>query len=526
MQVSPSRWYRPAILVAVVALGLLWPAVVNGGPFWFPDTTTYIRGADAAVAALTGQQTEWSDRLVSSASRASAASATPAAESAFVPTRPVITGRSIYYGFLLYLPMRIFGLWGAIALQALLVAGILTACLAAAARALGANPRVAVPACALVLLALTPLPYFTSMLMPDVYSGMTILTLVTVICFWDTMRGLQRVLLVAASAAMATFHTTHVLLAVVIGAAGLLFLARRHWVRVGVVAAPVIAAIVAGNAFTYGVRAQLGQTPLSPPFLSARLTASGPGTEFLRTHCDSPVGEFALCAYRERLPLDSDSFLWSSRADNGLFQIVGPAEQRRIASEDKAFFLAVLCADPAGFLRSSAQSVADTVTTFDLLGFNYTQGKGAVILDKLPPGPAAQMSASRAYAQDMPTAFAVRATVALTVLSLIATVLLAMSASRIPNGAAHTVRRYLFLTMIAVFANAVICGTLSKATARYQMRLIWLLPAVTVMAGAARRGPGVARATPASGRSDAAHPLVDHVRNQDEHAGVQSKQDQ
>ncbi len=122
-----KRFSRLAILIVATAL-MLWPALVNKGPFWFFDSSSYIRVADAAVVYVTGYQSGWSDRLEVARGQDVADSA--AKDAAKVePTRPVLLGRSIYYGFLIFLPILAFGPWGAIVLQAFIsVALIAFAC--------------------------------------------------------------------------------------------------------------------------------------------------------------------------------------------------------------------------------------------------------------------------------------------------------------------------------------------------------------------------------------------------------------
>ena len=46
------------VAAAASILLLCWPALVNGGAFFFPDTGTYMREADTAFHELTGWQSE------------------------------------------------------------------------------------------------------------------------------------------------------------------------------------------------------------------------------------------------------------------------------------------------------------------------------------------------------------------------------------------------------------------------------------------------------------------------------------
>ena len=493
--------------MALAAIAFLWPAALNGGPFWFPDSSTYIRAADTAVVTVTGSTSEWSDRLVrvpapparsetaATASAASGSSEDRAGASEWLPTRPVLTGRSIYYGMLIYLPMRLFGLWGGVIFQSLIVAGLTVGSLFVGARTARADPRLVVAVAVAILTLLTPLPFYTSMLMPDIYSGVLILVLATVLCFWESLSAKARILLIGASAAIATFHTTNILIALAMAGAAFLVLGSRKKSRLRpiLVILPVLAVALAGEmAFSHAVKSQLGQEPLSPPFLSARITASGPGTAYLHHHCTGAPDDFALCAHRDRLPLFSDDFLWSEETDTGLFQLVDSREQRRISKEDKAFFLAVFADDPASAVFASAESFVRQLSYFDLENFNYSDLLKSLAPGQLPAAAEAQFRASRAFDGRIPVAFTVAATVAVTLASIATIGILWVRSVRSREGFLPMTLRYALLIVLGVLANALICGALSKPGARYQMRLIWLIPAaavVTAFAGRRSLGP-------------------------------------
>ena len=48
-------------MLVLFGLLLVWPAVLNRGPFLFPDTTAYLRSVDAAVVRVTGHRSAWSN---------------------------------------------------------------------------------------------------------------------------------------------------------------------------------------------------------------------------------------------------------------------------------------------------------------------------------------------------------------------------------------------------------------------------------------------------------------------------------
>ncbi len=478
-------------LIALTALLLLWPAYINGGPFWFPDTSTYVRSADAATVVLTGSPSEWSNRLKVGDDGPVASSANPVVVSEqraqLKPTRPVLAGRSIYYGFVIYLPMRFLGPWGAVVAQALITASILCYCVGVALRDRATPPFVAL-ATAGVLLFLTPLPFYTSMLMPDVYSGLIILTLGTLIASWEKLATAERLILLAISGVMASFHSTNLLLALSIGTFGAIpYLQRRLGWRPLLIATPVFAiGLLSGTVFSMAIAHSLHEQPIRPPFLSARMIAAGPGTEYLQKTCAKDSEAWGLCPYVKKLPLESDSFLWSEDSKTGVFQLASAERQRRLSREDMPFFLAVVRQNPWNVIRVSLISTWKELTSFDLMNFNYPAEKVDELSTKYPPRIAQSIAWSRAARHSMPTSLAVAASIATTLLSL--TILAVFWLRRRQLRVGVNDFNLPLLLLLGVLANAAICGALSGPHARYQMRLIWLLPlAASVVVSVAAR---------------------------------------
>ncbi|TCJ32806.1 hypothetical protein [Parafrankia sp. BMG5.11] len=484
------------LLVSWGTLALLWPAAINGGPFWFPDTSNYVRAADAAVVYATGQRSEWSDRLAAGTNQPvmtnSAQESLPTSFGKVTPTRSVYAGRSIYYGFLLYLPMILVGSWGAIFLQSLITAGTLFYVGRILARVLygKASPKLMWVLGGLTLV--TPLPFYTSMLMPDIYSGLLILTMSVVIAFFDRLTRVERWVFVLASALFVTFHTTHLLIAAAVAAVGLLAAVfGRMQLRPLALAVPVLV-IGAGSiaVFNLAVEMALNAKPLSPPFLSARLTAAGPGTDYLRRNCDADSEPFLLCRYLHRLPLESDSFLWSEDLQTGLFQNLSYEDQLTMASQDKTFFITTLSDDVLGFASVAVSSALEQLSSFDLENFNYPERRGKELFEKYPTRIAEGIAETRAAQRNMPIAPFVWLSVlsTLAALGVVAAIYLRSERAKtekIPKELWY----FVVLVVLGVLANALICGALSGPHARYQMRLIWIVPFASVVLLAAYRRP-------------------------------------
>ena len=71
VDMTASRAGNPSFLRRVLfhfacVLSLAWPALINGQPFYFPDTTAYVRSADIAVYIFSGHRvrTAWTEHYL------------------------------------------------------------------------------------------------------------------------------------------------------------------------------------------------------------------------------------------------------------------------------------------------------------------------------------------------------------------------------------------------------------------------------------------------------------------------------
>jgi hypothetical protein len=452
----------------VAGILLLWPALYNHQPFFFPDTTAYVRCADAAVAKLTGVQSVWTQPP-----------GTDSTDSA-LPDKTVLAGRSIYYGALVYLGDRAGGEWLSIVIQA----GLLVLALFGTLKAfdLGRWPYLVVLVAALS--AFTLLPLYVSFLMPDVFTGLDLLACgMLLTCDFGESRMLT-VAWFALLAASLTFHTTHALLALLMFVVGLLvYLWRRPLVVPrGLLAIGVAlgVAYLCGMAFTMAVTKLVGQPPLTPPFLTARLIDDGPGSDYLRHSC--PESGFLACRFVDRLPLLSDDFLWSKDSATGAFGISGPEVRRGLSREQYRFALAVLVHEPLRLTVASLVNAAQQVFMLKAFEFGYTPAEKALFAQKLPQIYFAAMQSTPAYLGQLPLVY----------LDSVSYVSTALGAGCLVffwfKGRFHQVRRLrqfarlVYWVVFGVMANAVVCGVMSGPHDRYQARVAWLLPALALIA--------------------------------------------
>ena len=463
--------------VGAGAVLLLWPALVNGYPVVFSDT--------AALEAMGLQPTIGWDK-------------------------PWV------YGPLSVLFHAGLSLWGVALAQAL----ALSAMVWLAGRTVGLRGGVWHGVVCCVLAAGSAVPWFASFIMPDVFAPLTVLSLFllgwggdvrrergdgvpptmaeldpanhagpvgdvdwasgkallgTERCHmprrvdakvepWHDDWGIAAVALLAAIAIAS--HLTHLVIAA--ACLGVVLLTRPR--RFLLCAAPLAAALawlVACNAVGNGA---VAVSPYGSVFALARLQADGPAVDYLHTVC--PQAKLRLCHWVDRLPMDSDAFLWDPDGPmwGGGF---GPT---LLAPEAAALVRATVAFEP---LQVAVDAARNTLRQLgrnrvgDTLGPQYLDATvGLLLRTYFPAAEQARFARSRQVAGTLPAA---------------AIPLAGLRAALLAAGAAGTLaatlawRRWPALAGLAglvlagVLANAFATGALSGPHDRYGARIAWLV---------------------------------------------------
>ena len=503
MRASALAALRGWGLAALGAALLMWVAVVDGRPAVFSDTALYYDQAEYLFEAL---------HLVSAARAVE-----PPGDPAALPSRPGVPNtsaeidgaRSPFYGAPAYLLQRAGGLWLVALAQAWTAAGAVYLLYRVAAPA---APRWGYLALMAGMAALTPLPFFASWIMPDVFAGVAGCGLILLLVYPDRLGPARLLGSVVITGFGLAVHRSNLLdaAAVAVAAVALLRLEGLPWAKVGhrVTLAGVIAlATLLASALVYvPIEARAGQRIGTPPFLSARVLADGPGLAYLRRTCTGPATPFALCAFRDRPMHTSDQVLWSNRRRTAVFLAANAPTRMRMEREDTRFALAESLADP---WAQACASAWDTVQQFAMAyvddplrvqGFYVSDSFWrATVLRRILPGADAcphpgscRPRVSKVVSWGLE---GVGLTLAMMVMAwrLSAGDLRVVLAGR--SGADWRDDRVrlltaLGLTVVLLVANAAACGALSGPFARYQARLIWMVP---LMAGLVAARFGVRR---------------------------------
>jgi uncharacterized membrane-anchored protein len=469
----------PAMLLA-----LLWPALYNGEPFYFPDTTAYVRGADAAFHRFTGVITPWSSEQPTTG----ADTAGPAAEGlSSVKNKTVLAGRSVYYGLLLYVGDRIGGFWTTTICQSLL----LLLAMALFFRAMDIPPRAQLVLTVIALSLVSSLAFYASFLMPDIFSGVVVLGCASLIgADPKSLQLWEYALWFGLLALGLMFHDSHLLIAATLLAVAVVRnLLRRNWDNwrgLAVIVVCLAIAAVAAAVFGWAVSRMLGAPAVRPPFLMARLIEDGPGTQYLNETC--PQSGFQACDFRDRLPMDAEDFIWGVRRP-GVFSNASPEVRRRLSAEQYRFVFSVFERYPAAVMGDVLFDAGKQLILVKVVEFNQSGPDARSLENKLPPEYRTQFQRSAAYRGSMPTnAYSIlnSACFALSAVSLV--VMLGVPRMRRLLDPKHLTA--ILLVIAGVIVNAAVCGALSGPHDRYEARLSWLLPFVAIAVGlelAARR---------------------------------------
>jgi len=491
---TPTSLLLRFMAVAAAALMLSLPALWNGLPFFYPDTPTYLRGAETVAGRLAAHG---APRAGSDTAQADRATQGPPVTAAPQPPAPVargltslddkvvLAGRSVYYGGLLHASARAGSLWLAVAAQALCVAAVLHLLMV---RLWRIRPA-AFLATTAVLSAATPLAVYAGLLMPDVFAGLAVLSLATLSVYWRQLAWTERGLLAAVLLFGLLAHASHVAVAAVLL---LLALGLRAWnprwqglsaPALSLAGACVVVAIAAEWAFALGVEKAVGQPPLRLPFASAHLVEMGPGTAFLRARC--PESGHALCAYRQNYPTAWDAFLFSTDPALGTFALADATTKRRIVAQQWQFVREVIAFDPWGVLRGWVADVLRQLVSFRVDVWSFEPRQLAMYEGRVPPDTYAAMQASRGLLEPAYNRVLTAATYASAAASLLLALWWALrrrmgAPARVPQ----RLEQVAGLVVAGVATNALVCATAASWLDRFQSRVIWLLPflALTVLA--------------------------------------------
>jgi hypothetical protein len=418
----------------VAALILIWPAFWNGFPLVFADTGTYL---GQALLHYLG----WD--------------------------------RPPFYSFFLLATDWQQSLWLPALAQGLLVAHLLGLVL----RSFDRPEPLAVPVAAAALSVLTSLPWLVAQLIPDVFTGVTVLTIWLLGFRLQHFSRLERVYLFTLTFLAVVVHQSHLPLAFGLALVGGLLLATQRGWRQALrptlrMLAPAMLAALALVAVNEVGRGKLSLSPYGAVFLATRMLYDGPAMTVAQREC--PKVGWKLCDVLDRLPDGHNDFLWGD--DSPLRTELGGAANW--APEATAVVAETMRQEPVALLSAALRN---TLTELTLAGVGdglepWPPPQGPVpIVARFFPHELAALQSSRQQTGHLVDDAELFLPLHLTVMLAAVSVLLWLLVFRWPRLPLHAIALAV-MVLAGTLANAVITSALSGPAARYQARIVWVLP--------------------------------------------------
>ncbi len=316
----------------------------------------------------------------------------------------------------------------------------------------------------LVLAVLSSAPWFAVTLLPDAFTPIVVLGLLTTLGRLPRSQILPVTLITAVAIAA---HLSHLVLAAGLVAALALCRLRMPWRPIVSLSAALLF-LLASNAIGRGRPAI---SPYGSVFALARLVADGPARAYLARICPDPA--IALCAWRDQLTDDSDQFLWDPASPFWS----DPLPLPEFAAQASRIVAGTIRTEPLPVLRAAYRNAARQLVRADigdtLVPDYLADTVRPRILRFLPPADLARYDAARqvtgALAPFAERFLPIHRTTIL--LSLVGCALLLLAGLGRPNRRSDLAA----LVLLALAANAFATGALSTVHDRYEARLVWLL---------------------------------------------------
>jgi hypothetical protein len=393
-------------------------------------------------------------------------------EGYLVPSRSTVFGLYLHVG-------ESSGFWLNLAVQSLLTLWLLQLTL----RVLRLMQTSRFVVISLLLIVSTALPWLASMLLTDIFAGLSVLSLFILIVGGDRTSGIEKAALFVFTAFAAATHSAT--LGVLLGLC-----------LVGWMARPLLGArlpfaglaqgsltIVVGSLMlvsaNHALSGNWAWTPGGYGVAFGRMMQDGIVARYLNDHC--PRQHFKLCPYRNELPATADEFLWGKSMFNTLGRFEG-------LNEEMGYIVVHALAEyPAwqaeAALKATGEQLLHVATGEGTNGWiPHTYG----IIERYIPAQLAPMRAARQQHWGLDFAYVNWLHVPVALASLLA--LFAWLAQALARGRRDDLTLLAGTVALALLGNAFICGVISGPHDRYGARMVWLATFVMLTALARRIG--------------------------------------
>ena len=385
----------------------------------------------------------------------------------------LVPSRAVVYGLILNAGAPL-SFWPVVLTQSALTVWVIALILRT--HGLGGRPGLLIGIVA-TLTVVTTLPWLTSILLTDIFAGLSVLALYLLLLRADALSRGERIGLIALIAVSAATHSaTFAVLLILLAAAALIAAidrARLPFARLAQGAAAFALGALLVFAADAVVAKRFAWTPGGFALSFGRMLQDGIVIKYLDEHCSQE--KLKLCAVKDQLPHDADQWFWGSPIFDKLGRFDGlGSEMQHIALASLAEY-PLMQAETA--LVATAKQLIDVHTGEGVVGWVWHT---YAIIEHYTPLLVPEMRAARQQQGGISFAAinALHYPVALCGLALL------------PLIAGYALRRRALIDvgelaatcLLAVLANAFVCGALSNPHDRYGARLVWLAAAAAAIA--------------------------------------------
>ncbi|RDV05159.1 hypothetical protein [Undibacter mobilis] len=377
----------------------------------------------------------------------------------------LLINRPLLYGLLLTANVP-FAFWPVIVFQSLLTIWIVAVVLRT--HGYGGRPMLVFGIIA-VLSVVSTLPWITAILLTDIYAGLAILAFYMLLARSDQLTRFECWTFVVLIACACATHSATLAVMLLLSAASIVLTVfdrtrlPRMRVAQGVLAVVLGIVIVIGTNFMLVKR--FAWTPGGFSMYFGRMLQAGIVPKYLDKHC--PDATIKLCAIKDRLPDNADDWFWANKDFDKLGRFAGmSAEMERVAVGSVADF-------PLDVLRTTIIATAEqlvAVRTGEGV-VNWIWHTYFIVKDWAPQLQPAMWAARQQKGEISFTAInALHYPVALVSMAFLPVILIMGWTGRLPRAFGDLA----FVCILALLANAFVCGGLANPHDRYGARIVWL----------------------------------------------------
>ena len=384
----------------------------------------------------------------------------------------LVPSRSTVFGIYLHLGEG-SSFWLNLGVQALATLWILQLTL----RVLGMLQPFRLIAIGVALIVSTALPWLASMLLTDIFTGLSVLALFIMVLHGGKTSTIEKCLLSGFIAFSAATHSAT--LAVLLGLCCLGWIAwpmlRARIAVSGLIQGclSLVAGAVMLVSANFALSGDVAWTPGGYGVAFGRMLQDGIVKQYLNEVC--PQKKLKLCPYRNQLPATADEFLWGSSMFNTLGRFKGLGDEMEVIVRDALAKYPAWQAEAA--LRATVQQLTHVATGEGTGGWTpHTQG----IIERYIPHQFKQMRAAHQQRWELDFTAINRLHVPVALASLLLAAL--VFARGLWRRKLDDVTLLAATVSFAVLGNAFVCAVISGPHDRYGARLAWVATLVVLIA--------------------------------------------